>query len=196
MRYFTFKRLALAAKRPWQKLRFRAGKGYWLFGSRPAEVTMFDSVNLSQIPANAKAVAGYVGGRWPTFDALVAQWPYAKHLSIAVNATEDAECLDVERGDANALQAPAWVKRQWHRGVARPVVYCSVSDAKGVLDTLARAGITRSMLRLWTAHYTFRPHRCTSACGFGFTGQADATQYTDRALGRNLDASLCSPDFF
>jgi hypothetical protein len=33
----------------------------------PAFLTMFDSVTVSQIPAKAEAVAGYVGGHWPTF---------------------------------------------------------------------------------------------------------------------------------
>lgn len=198
MRFYTFKKVALAHKRAWQALKFLAGKGYYLVGvrPRPKTVTMYDSVNVTQIPANAEAVAGYVNGFWPTFKSLEIEFPSAHKLSIAVNASVDAECLDVEAGDATADQAPAWVKRQLARGVKRPVVYTSVSQAPLLLRVLSRAGISRSAIRLWTAHYTFKAHRCTSACGFGFTGEADATQYSDHALGKNLDVSLCSSSFF
>lgn len=197
MRYFTFRKAALAHRLAGQVLRFTAGKGYWLFGKpRAKQITMYDSIDPGQIPANAAAVAGYVGGHWPTFGTLIAEWPAKTHkLSIAVNAHEDAECLDVERGDATIDQTPEWVRRQLGRGVKRPVVYTSVSEAAMLLRALERAGINRNQIRLWTAHYTFKPHRCSASCGFG-SFQADATQYSDHALGKNLDASLCAPGFF
>lgn len=162
----------------------------------PGPTVMYDSVTLSAIPADAPAVAGYTSGRFPTFPQIPRRWPNAKHLSIAVSSTHDAECLDVEPGDATPAVAAGWVRRQQARGIKRPVVYCSVSAAPGLLATLAKAGISRSEIRLWTAHYTFREHRCSSACGFGFTGTADATQWTDKALGRNLDQSLVGPGFW
>jgi hypothetical protein len=200
-RFFTFRKDALRAKQPGQKLRFTRGLGYWLSGKilrrkvrKP--FTMFDSVSISQIPRDAKAVAGYVSGHWPTFESLVKGWPHAHHLSIATSVAHDAETLDVEPGDATIDQAAAWVKRQMQRGVHRPVVYTSVSMAARLMEALARAGIPRSAYRLWTAHYTFKPHLCTKKCGFGMSGTADATQYTDKALGRNLDASLVQPTFF
>lgn len=157
---------------------------------------MFDSVNLAEIPKDAPAVAGYVGGMWPTFPHLKTSFPHAHRLSIAVNASQDADCLDVELGDATPEQAPAWVSRQLKRGVKRPVVYCSVAGAEGVLGALSRAGIRRSAIRLWTAHYTGRPHRCSPHCGYGFLTFADATQWTNHSHGRNLDESLCAPGFF
>ena len=197
-RFYTYKKVALAHKAVWQALKFLAGKGYYLVGVRPKPktITMYDSVTVSQIPANAEAVAGYVGGMWPTFPSLKLEFPHAHKLSIAVNALEDAECLDVERGDASPDQAASWVHRQIKRGVKRPVVYTSVSEAPLLLRALARGGISRDQIRLWTAHYTFVPHFCTSKCWSGFSGTADATQYSDHALGRTLDASICSPSFF
>lgn len=163
---------------------------------KPA-VTMYDSVTPSAIPLKARAVAGYVNGRWATYPQLRKQFPHAKVLSVAVTPDRDADCLDVEPGDAQPGQAAGWVKRQRARGLARPAVYCSVSAAPAVLAGLAKNGIGRADIRLWTAHYTGKPHRCTlAACGYDCGGAADATQYTNRALGRNLDASLCSPEFF
>lgn len=162
----------------------------------PQPITMYDSVTVSEIPAQAAAVAGYVNGSYFTWPEIVRSFPHAHKLSVAVNASHDAECLDVESGDATPDEAPSWVRRQIARGVKRPVVYCSTSTAPAVLAQLASHGVARSAIRLWTAHYTGKPHRCTTVCGNGFHGSADATQYTNRALGRNLDASLCAPDFF
>jgi hypothetical protein len=159
-------------------------------------VTMYDDVKLALIPAQAEAVAGYVNGRWPTYNEVLRRWPKAKHLSIAVTAHADAECLDVEPGDATNRDAPAWVKRQLARGVHRPVVYTSVSNTAQLLLVLAGAGIGRSQIRLWTAHYSGRPHLCGPGCGFGLKTTADATQWTDRASGKSLDESLCAPSFF
>lgn len=159
--------------------------------------TMYDSVTLTEIPANAEAVAGYVNGRWPTYTQLAAKWPHAHRVSIAVNAEADADCLDIENGDATPAQAPAWVRRQIMRGVKKPVVYANLSTMPAVLSVLKASGIGRSQVRVWTAHYTHVPHRCTSACGkqYGLTTTADATQYTNVALNRNLDASLVTQAF-
>jgi hypothetical protein len=159
------------------------------------QFAMFDSVTLAEIPVGAVAVAGYVNGHWPTFSELTKSWPHARRLSIAVSADTDAHCLDVEQGDATVAEAAAWVRRQLARGVKRPVVYCSVSTARELIHALGVAGIARRQIRLWTAHYTNHPHRCSAACGFGMPTNADATQWTSNSQGRNLDESLCAPDF-
>lgn len=219
MRFFTFRRAAVAARKAWQTVRFLAGKGYFLVGRPPivaqgeakndtpfnrvvnrvlssGYTTMYDSIDISQIPADAKAVAGYVGGKWPTFWKLAQRWPKANRVSVAVFASEDAECLDVELGDATVSQAPAWVRRQQKRGIIRPIVYTSADNAPALLKALAAAGIRRSEIRLWTAHYTNRVHLCGASCCSGLWTTADATQWWDRAYGRNLDVSICSPSFF
>lgn len=153
----------------------------------PPVVVMFDSVDLNTIPASARAVAGYVGGHWPTFQGLVSRFPGAHHLSIAVNSSEDAECLDIENGDATPVEAPVWFRRQKARSVKRPCFYASLSIMSQVREALSHAGIQRGEYRLWVAHYTFVAH---------LEPGYDACQWTDRALGRNLDQSLCSPTFF
>ena len=149
--------------------------------------TMYDSVDLSQIPPDAQAVAGYVGGSWPTYGELAKRFPKAHRLSIAVNASETAECLDVEVGDATPTEAPAWVERMEKAGIWRPCLYANLSTMPAVLTALHEAGIARERVRLWVAHYVFTP---TLPAGF------DACQWTDKALGRNLDESLVVDDFF
>ena len=157
-------------------------------------IVMYDSVSLSQIPADARAVAGYDGGNWPTFRQLAGRWPHAHRLSIAVNAAEDGDCLDVENGDAIPADAPGWFRQQKARGVALPCFYGSVSVIPQIEAILAAHGIDRSQYRVWSAHYTGQPHICGPACGLGHP--ADGTQWTDKALGRDLDESLLRDDFF
>lgn len=160
-------------------------------------ITMFDDVTVSVLPTGgAYAYAGYVGGLFPTFPVLQGMFPHNRLLSIAVFASQDAECLDVERGDATNGQVPAWFERQVARGVFRPVIYTSASNAKSLEKVMAAHGVPRSAYRLWTAHYTKKAHLCgPKSCGFGMS-QADGTQWTDQAFGLNLDRSLLVPEFF
>ena len=81
-------------------------------------ITMYDSVDLSMIPGDAQAVGAYVDGKWATYTAAKAKFPKADILSIAVFAADDADCLDIETGDATPVQAAAWVLRQFARKVA------------------------------------------------------------------------------
>lgn len=158
----------------------------------PAFLTMFDSVTTGEIPTRSEAVAGYVGGQWPTYKTIVKEHPEAHHLSIAVAADESADCLDVEKGDATIAQAPPWLQSPKAKAAntLKPVLYTSLSQAEELVQACAKAGIPRSAYLLWVAHWTKHPHLCGPECGLGFTHHADATQYDNRALGRNLDVSL------
>jgi hypothetical protein len=160
-------------------------------------ITMYDSISLDAIPPDAEAVAGYVSGNWPTYNDVCRRWPNAHHLSIAVTSHEDADCLDIETGDATDAAAPDWIRRQWARGIARPVCYKAVSGLAGLVDVLRGAGIDLARVRFWTAHYGQPEHICGSpACGFSLPITPDATQWTDKAMGRNLDQSILSDSFF
>jgi len=151
--------------------------------------TMYDSVDLSQIPADARYIAGYVDGNWPTYETIRARWHRARVLSIAVTAAHDAECLDVELGDATPAQAPGWAWRQLARGATRPCIYASLSVMPAVIAAMSRAGLHRTVYRLWVAHYIDQQPREVPA-GYG------AIQWTCHARGRNLDQSLTVPGFF
>jgi hypothetical protein len=159
---------------------------------------MYDAIAVGNIPQNATAAAGYVDGMWPTLLELKARLPHAHVLSIAVFAADDADCLDVEQGDATPAEAPGWVLRQQDRGAYRPAVYTSVSNVPAVLSALGAAGIPRSGVRIWSAHYTGITHICgPSTCAYpGLTINCDATQFTDVSHGLPLDASLVSGTFF
>jgi hypothetical protein len=161
-------------------------------------LTMYDSTNVGTLPPGADAYAGYVQGAFQTFAALKRLFAAggAHLLSIAVFASGDADCLDIETGDATIAQAPGWVKRQLARGAHRPCLYTSVSNMDALVTALGGAGIPRTEIRLWSAHYGQGKHICgPGTCGL--TSHAcDGTQWTDAALGRSLDESILLSGFF
>lgn len=151
-------------------------------------VIMYDSIQVSAIPADAKAVAGYVGGSWPDFSPLVKRFPTALHKSVAVNSGEDADILDVETGDASPSQAPAWVNRQLSRGLKLPGIYANASTMTAVQTALNAAKIARTNYVLWVASWNN-----TADVPTGF----EAHQFIDHGPnGENIDISACDPSFW
>ncbi len=152
-------------------------------------VLMYDSTVASRIPADALAAAGYVDGRWPTYQAVVARLPSRPVLSIATSPASDAMVLDVEGGDATPAAAAAWVARQHRRGYQRPCLYTSLGAVPTLQDALREAGIPRSAVRLWTAHWTGSAHICSKRELRALEEPPGATQYaTDSSAG--VDVSI------
>lgn len=164
---------------------------------------MFDTVTDSAIPSFANTsrdgIAGYLDGRFENEARLIKEFPNAHHLGIDVHAQDNnGPCLDVEPGDATNAEAPGWVKRAFARGVHRPILYTSLSNIMALVRVVEFNGIKRQDVKWWCAHYTKVPHLCSAAHSqnFGLNFTVDGTQWTDRALGRNLDESLVVDDFF
>jgi Aspartyl protease len=156
---------------------------------------MFDAIDLGQVPVGPAAVGAYVDGNWPTAEDAASRFPHAHLLTIAVSADHDAEALDVETGDAKPDDAPGWVGRQ-HPRVQKPCLYASVDLMQSkVIPALQAAGIPRAAVRLWTAHYAGK-HICGPLTCGELSADADGTQWTDQAFGRDLDQSLLVADFF
>jgi hypothetical protein len=163
---------------------------------------MADSAESLALPAGLAAYASYVDGGigdQPNYERVRAAHPGAHHLSIALSAAHNADCLDVEPGAASPPDFPQWYARQLARGTARPVVYASVAAMReGILPMLAVHDIPRAMVRLWTAHYGLGEHICgPHSCG-ELPVDADGTQYSDNYRGPNgvVDMSLLTDDFF
>jgi len=88
---------------------------------------MADAANGANVPRGVAVAAGYGDGLyvWPA-----AQWRRLREsraVVITVRAADNqGHVLDVENGDANPWEAPAWVQRR--RAVfAQPGVYCNLS---------------------------------------------------------------------
>lgn len=154
-----------------------------------SSATMYDDVNVSLLPPGTAVAGGYIGGTWPNAAEIRRKFPRGKVIDIAVSASEDGDCLDVENGDATNVQAPGWFKRrECHTLTPKPWLYTSASNIAALVATMQRAGIARDRYFIWSAHYTYKQHICSpSACGYP---KADGTQWTDKALGRSLDQSL------
>lgn len=164
--------------------------------SRPY-ITMWDDITVSALPTGGSyAYGGYVDGLWPTYSDLPERFPNHRLFSIAVFTSDDAECLDIERGDATIEEAPGWFERQVARGVWRPALYTQAGNLKALEMEMRLRHVPRGSYRLWSAHYTGKAHLCSpESCGYGLS-EADGTQWTSNALGINLDRSLLLPDFF
>lgn len=165
----------------------------------PQPIPMFDSINVANIPLTAPAAAGYVDGKWQTISALKERVPNAKILTIAAFAADNARCLDVEPGDATPAQAAGWIRRQKARGQKNPVIYCNAGSGQALIDSLTRSGLKYGVDYMWwSAHYdpAQGAHFCGPHCGFNLRVTAHATQWTDKANGKSLDESICSPGFF
>ena len=162
-------------------------------------IIMFDSVSDAAFPRGAQAYCGYLDGQvadQPNYDWIVAEFPNAYHLSITLNADEDADALDIENGAATPEQATGWWQRQRNRGLERPCLYANASTMQASVVPLIRAGvIARPLVRLWSAHYA-GDHICApSSCG-AVSIDMDGTQWTNAAFGRDLDQSVLLADFF
>ena len=99
---------------------------------------MYDAVTPAAIPSSAPTpdyVLGYVNGRWPSYDALVAKYPTAVPVAISVISGDSAERLaqgcDQETGDYTPAQAAHFAATKLVLGVV-PFIYCSLEGVPGV----------------------------------------------------------------
>jgi len=125
-------------------------------------VTVYDSIEASQIPVFAQAAAGYAAGphnRFPDYNEIVARFPHlaaiGRLLSYAVNAQIKADILDIETGDATPEQFPDWYREMEHLGIWNPGAYANKSTWDNFLTrVLEKAGIhrTRKVIADWTGH--------------------------------------------
>lgn len=161
---------------------------------------MADSAeSLALAGLDVEAFAAYVDGGigdQPNAAKVAAAHPGARHLSIALSAARDADCLDVENGAASPADVAGWLTRQRQRGIVRPCLYASVSVMRDSILPLGRA--LGPSVRFWTAHYGQGEHICgPHSCG-ELPVDADGTQWTDayHAPGGVVDMSLLADNFF
>jgi hypothetical protein len=160
------------------------------------QLTMFDDINVDLLPAGADAYAGYVDGLFNNFEQIQAKFPRAHLVKIAVFASDNADALDVETGDATIPEVYAWLTRQISRTVYRPIIYISGGLVDRLMVVMNANGFKRSQYRLWSAHYGLGRHICgPTACHVTETA-CDGTQFTDSALGKSLDESVLLGNFF
>jgi hypothetical protein len=151
-------------------------------------ITMFDSVDLSQIPDWAPAVLGYVDGKYTTANEIQRKWPRAHHVLLSVGvSTKGANGVDIENGDFTPQSGVRAVKGMLVDKVHRPVLYANLSTMPLVKAAMVDYVVASEEIRLLVADYTGSPH---------IPEGYDGCQWTNKAMGRNLDQSLLVSDFF
>ena len=102
----------------------------------------YDSVDAAADPYGAEVLSCYtVGSRYANCPAVRARAP--KHLlTVAVNTSIVARCLDVEPSDATPSQAGGWAYRMIHKhGYVHPCFYADGSEMPSVQASAKAAGI-------------------------------------------------------
>lgn len=103
---------------------------------------MFDSIDVLSLPAGADLYAGYDDGNWPDADAIAAAHPGKTVVRFTVNPADDeGDCLDVEKYDANPVDAPPWIRRRRSDGHLGPLVYFSEANRVAVVEAFRVAGV-------------------------------------------------------
>lgn len=116
---------------------------------------MYDSVDMTKIPAGARLVAAYVNGSYANVHQAHGLFPDATIVEISVTAHEDSgDVLDVERYDAGPEEAPAWVALRRRAGVIAPAVYCSLDTWPECIAAFRQQQIADPLW--WIAHYDDR----------------------------------------
>lgn len=118
---------------------------------------MYDGITPTSVPGGARIYAGYVNGEWPSYAELAARNPLALHVSIAVNVSARAKCLDVENGDATPAQAPGWVLQQRAAGDPYPWVYMNEETWPAVRAAFAAQKVAPPWY--WVAGYVKDPSK-------------------------------------
>lgn len=157
----------------------------------------YDSVSVGNIPHDAKAAAFYVDGKFANEAAVKAQAPKARYTSIAVFASGEADCLDIEPGNATIAEAAGWYRKMRElRPKRKPIFYCGAASADELVGALLTSGIKRSQYILWTAHYGTGKHFCgEGSCPYAKSaGKVDSTQFTTN--NETLDESTCRPSYW
>ena len=132
---------------------------------------MYDGIVPGEVPAGAQLYAAYLDGNWPDYNAMVARYPHAVHVSIAVSSSYNGgKVLDVENGDATPAESVNWVLARRKAGVD-PTVYCSMSAWATVQAAFKARGVAQP--HYWVADYSLGNNPAIPA-------GAIALQYADR----------------
>lgn len=104
--------------------------------------TCFDSVNVNDLPADGDLYLGYRDGAYANYGQVTARFPGKTVIGVTVFASDDeGDMLDVETGDATAVQAPGWVTKRRNAGHPAPLVYTYEMNRQAVLDAFTQQNV-------------------------------------------------------
>ncbi len=148
--------------------------------------TMYDSVTVDAIPADATMVAGYLNGLYANVDELDKAFPGATLVTISVRPSEHiGDVYDCESGNGTTDDIPGWVAARRDAGLERPTVYLSRSLLEAGRNACVSVGCPEP--DWWVADWTGEPHEVPGAV---------AVQYLSPETGApaNYDVSAVYDD--
>lgn len=166
---------------------------------------MEDDVNGSLLDRNVHAAAYYGNGPFANLGDVEAHVSSSTLLAPTmlraftgnlktIKYWERGVSWDSEPSLFTAAQAGGLVRMTRAQGVF-PHIYCPLSWAAAVCQSIHDAGFKFTDFGLHTAHWTGVPHVCSGIGTVFGSVTAKATQFTDTYEGRSLDASLCQHDY-
>lgn len=147
-------------------------------------IDMYDTVTPGDLPPDAPAIALYIDGKYAVTDDIWQAHPSALRCEIATNInTQRGNMLDCEPGNCEPSQTPYWVAHRVQAGVAKPIVYCSLSAMNEVVSYLTQAKLPFGIL---AADWTGEPHDIPGTVGVQY---ANPPRLPAALAGKNLDLS-------
>ena len=167
---------------------------------------MADAIAVADLPEGMDAYAGYVDGRWPTFQQLCDRfYPRAHCISLTVLGG-NARFADCETGNLSAEEGARWLidrvptaegglwtpLRAEREGIVpqwRPGLYLPASWKAPTLTALAKLAprLQRSAWCLWGAHWI---GRLTDTVPDGYDAMQEMA-----GVSPGYDVSVCGPRF-
>src|ERR1700691_3628438 len=92
----------------------------------------YDAKTIARNFPDAQLVAGYTDGIYAWSQADWNLFPKSVHVTVTVNASNEADVLDVENGDATPAQTEGWIRARKAAGVYIPTIYCNLSTIPAV----------------------------------------------------------------
>lgn len=149
--------------------------------------TGYSSVTTDLIPVSAPVVFAYADGDYAQMEAVKEHCPRARVVSITTVGAVVATMYDFEAGALAYGEAASRVEEAHAHGIARPIIYAALDAMESDILPTLREEFQRDQYRLLPAHFTDTPE---------LPAWADGIQWTQTALGRNLNEYLLRDNFF
>ena len=149
--------------------------------------TGYSSVTTSDIPASAPVVFAYADGEWSQVEEVKRRCPHAKIVTIHCLTRYGADMYDFEPGCLPVAEAHTILLDVIKGGQKSPIGYASLDNMLTIRSEFEKSGGNVNEVRWLPAHYTPTPELPEWAAG---------VQWSETALGRNLNEYLIRSDFF
>lgn len=149
--------------------------------------TGYSSVTTSDIPASAPVVFAYSNPPYAQVEEVKRRCPHARIVTIATHLDVKADMYDFENGAIPVADAVTVLRDHLASGQSRPIAYAALDDLQTIMTEFTSKVGNHERVRWLPAHFTDSPE---------LPSWADGVQWSEKALGRNLNEYLLRSDFF